>query len=91
MLSILSETEFEKTKSLLLIEKELFMYNYFAHQDPKTVVDPNDKYVKCSNCKFGFTVNPTYDEYGFLRLPSTSFTINAKCPKCGNVDQVFAR
>lgn len=41
LLSILSETECEKTKSLLLIEKELFMYNYFAHQNPQTVIDWN--------------------------------------------------
>lgn len=46
LLSILSETEFEKTKSLILIEKELFMYNYFAHQNPQTVIDWNKTAVE---------------------------------------------
>lgn len=41
LLSILTETENEKEKSLLLIRKELFIYNHFAKQNPQTVVDWN--------------------------------------------------
>jgi hypothetical protein len=46
LLSVLSETENEKEKSLLLIRKELFIYNYFAKQNPQTVIDWNKTAVE---------------------------------------------
>ena len=41
LLSILSAIVNEKEESVLLIKKELFIYNHFVKQNPKTVIDWN--------------------------------------------------
>jgi hypothetical protein len=41
LLTILTEKEHEREKSLFLVTKELFMYNHFAKQNPQTVIDWN--------------------------------------------------
>ena len=41
LLSILTQTENEKEKSLLLVRKELFIYNHFVKQNPQAVIDWN--------------------------------------------------
>jgi hypothetical protein len=41
LLTILSETKNERSNSLSIIKEELFIYRYFAKQNPQTVTDWN--------------------------------------------------